>query len=142
MCIATRATRRPPGRSALPRSPGAGAPRAAPAPPATASYCSEHRRVAAGVCGPRATGDPPDPQADVVALRYLDVCLVLATAPFVLVGGMPVLGYLIGAIAWLLTRVGTAFVHARARTVEDPKIRAGLQVAGMMGRVWIVGLAG
>ncbi len=76
-----------------------------------------------------------------VILRYLDVCLVLATAPFVLVGGLPTLGYLIGAVAWLLTRAGTAFVHARARGVADPKVRAGLQVAGMMGRVWLVALA-
>jgi hypothetical protein len=77
----------------------------------------------------------------VFTLRYLDVCLVLATAPFVLVGGLPLAGYLIGACAWLLTRAGTAFIHARARRVSDPKIRAGLQVAGMMGRVWIVALA-
>ncbi len=73
-------------------------------------------------------------------LRYLDVCLVLATAPFVLIGGLPLLGYLIGALAWLLTRLGTALVHSRARSVGDPRFRAGLQVGGMLGRVWIVAL--
>ena len=73
-------------------------------------------------------------------LRYLDVCLVLATAPFVLLAGLPTLGYLVGAAAWLLTRVGTEFVHDRARGVGDPKVRAGLQVAGMLGRVWLVAL--
>jgi len=77
----------------------------------------------------------------VVTLRYLDVCLVLATAPFVLVGGMPTLGYLIGAAAWLLTRAGTAFAQERASRLDDPKFRAGLQVASMMGRVWLVALA-
>jgi hypothetical protein len=77
----------------------------------------------------------------VVFLRYLDVCLVLATAPFVLLGGMPIFGYLVGALAWLLTRLGTAYVHERARRVGDPKLRAGLQVGGMMGRVWIVAAA-
>ncbi len=74
-------------------------------------------------------------------LRYLDVCLVLATAPFVLAGGLPLAGYLIGAFAWLLTRLGTIFMYARARRVGDPKYRAGLQVAGMMGRIWLVALA-
>jgi hypothetical protein len=74
-------------------------------------------------------------------VRYLDVCLVLATAPFVLVGGLPVFGYLVAACAWLLTRIGTAFVHERARHVKDPKLRAGLLVGGMMGRVWIVAFA-
>jgi hypothetical protein len=77
----------------------------------------------------------------VVFLRYLDVCLVLATAPFVLLGGMPLFGYLVGACAWLLTRLGTAYVHERARRVGDPKLRAGLQVGGMMGRIWIVAFA-
>jgi ABC-type xylose transport system permease subunit len=77
----------------------------------------------------------------VVTLRYLDVCLVLATAPFVLVAGMPVLGYVVGACAWLLTRAGTALVHAQANRTRDAKVKAGLQVAGMMGRIWIVALA-
>jgi hypothetical protein len=99
------------------------------------------RLPADGACGPRATGARLDLRADVVFLRYLDVCLVLATAPFVLVGGMPLFGYLVGACAWVLTRVGTAFVHERARRVSDPKLRAGLQVGGMMGRVWIVAFA-
>jgi hypothetical protein len=74
-------------------------------------------------------------------VRYLDVCLVLATGPFVLIGGLPLFGYLVGAFAWLLTRAGTAYVHERARRVGDPKLRAGLQVGGMMGRVWIAALA-
>ena len=39
-----------------------------------------------------------------VLVRYLDVCLVLATAPFVLIAGLPLLGYLLGAAAWILTR--------------------------------------
>jgi hypothetical protein len=77
----------------------------------------------------------------VIALRYLDVCLVLATAPFVLAGNLPLTGYLIGAGAWLLTRAGTAFTYSRARRLGDAKYRAGLQVAGMMGRIWLVALA-
>jgi hypothetical protein len=32
-------------------------------------------------------------------------------------------------------------MYARARRVGDAKYRAGLQVAGMMGRVWLVALA-
>ena len=74
-------------------------------------------------------------------LRYLDVCLVLATAPLMLIGGVPTLGYVIGACAWLLTRFGTAVLHDRARAVADAKIKAGLHVAAMMGRVWLVALA-
>jgi hypothetical protein len=71
-------------------------------------------------------------------LRYLDVCLVLATAPFVIAGGMPLLGYLIGACAWLLTRLGAAAMYAQALRARDVRTRAGLQVGTMMMRVWII----
>jgi hypothetical protein len=74
-------------------------------------------------------------------VRYLDVYLVLATAPFVIIGGLPMAGYLIGAGAWMLTRLGVEALYARALRSTDPKVRAGLQVGAMMGRVWIVALA-
>jgi hypothetical protein len=77
----------------------------------------------------------------VVYLRYLDVCLVLATAPFVLVAGLPLLGYVVGACAWILTRAGSAYLHGRALRVPDPKLKAGLHVASMMGRIWLIALA-
>jgi len=77
----------------------------------------------------------------VVFFRYLDVCLVLATAPFVLAAGMPALGYGVAAGAWLLTRAGGAFLTDRATRASDAKVKAALQMAAMMGRIWIVVLA-
>jgi hypothetical protein len=77
----------------------------------------------------------------VVTLRYLDVCLVLATAPFVLIGGLPLFGYLVAAAAWLITRFVTTYLQERALRVGDAKVRAGMQVGSMMGRIWIVVLA-
>jgi cation transporter-like permease len=76
----------------------------------------------------------------VTSVRYLDICLVLASAPFVLAASLPMLGYLVGAGAWLLTRLATDFVHGRALRVPDPRVKAGLHVGAMMGRVWIVAL--
>jgi hypothetical protein len=76
-----------------------------------------------------------------IFLRYLDVCLVLATAPFVLAAGMPVMGYAIGTAAWLLTRLGAAWMQARSFRSTDVRVRAGLQVGTMMARVWIVAAA-
>ncbi len=74
-------------------------------------------------------------------LRYLDVCLVLATAPFVLIAGLPLLGYLVAACAWLLTRAGMVWMQELAVRAPDPKLKAGLQVGGMMGRLWLIALA-
>jgi hypothetical protein len=76
-----------------------------------------------------------------IVLRYLDVCLVLATAPFVFAAGMPMFGYLVGACAWLVTRLATEALHARALRSRDPRVRAGLAVGVMMGRVWVIVLA-
>jgi hypothetical protein len=76
----------------------------------------------------------------VVLLRYLDVCLVLATAPFVFAGGMPTVGYGLGAGAWLLTRAFGAVLTDRALRAADARVKAGLQVAAMMSRIWIVAL--
>lgn len=73
--------------------------------------------------------------------RYLDVFLVLATAPVVIAAGLPLAGYLIAALAWLLTRIGAAAAYTHALRSNDPRVRAGLQVGTMMARVWIVALA-
>ena len=76
-----------------------------------------------------------------VGLRYLDVCLVVATAPFVFVAGLPAFGYALGAAAWILTRAGNVWALGRAQRIADAKSRAGVQVAAMMGRLWLVALA-
>jgi hypothetical protein len=74
----------------------------------------------------------------VLLLRYLAVCLVAATAPFVLIGGMPLLGYAVGAVAWILTRAGVAFAQDRARRSGNVRLRTGLAVGSMMARVWLI----
>jgi hypothetical protein len=63
---------------------------------------------------------------------------VLATAPLVLLSGMPRLGYAAGAGAWLLTRAGSALLQASARRAGSLASRAGLQLVAMMSRVWLV----
>jgi hypothetical protein len=77
----------------------------------------------------------------VLLLRYLDVCLVAATAPFVAIGGLPAFGYAVGACAWILTRAGVAFAYDRARHSDDARLRAGLAVGSMMARVWLIVVA-
>jgi hypothetical protein len=73
----------------------------------------------------------------VIALRYVDVGLVIATAPFIALAGLPFLGYAFGAAAWVLTRAGAAWLERRSDK-GDLRQRVGYEVAGMMARVWIV----
>lgn len=73
-------------------------------------------------------------------LRFLDVALVIFFAPLLIVAGAPALGYLLGAAGWIVARAGGEALDRKARTA-DPRTGIGLQVAGMMGRAWVVGLA-
>ena len=73
-------------------------------------------------------------------LRFIDVALVVFFAPLLIIAGAPALGYALGGGGWILARAGGELLDRRARTA-DPRTGIGLQVAGMMGRAWVVGLA-
>ena len=78
-----------------------------------------------------------DPLAPV---RYLDVALVLLAAPFVVLLELPVVGYAVGAGAWLLSRLIEAILERRASRAEV-RGALGLKFASMLGRTWLIGLA-
>ena len=73
-------------------------------------------------------------------VRYLDVVFVILAAPFVLLLGGPMLGYAVGAGAWIVTRFAGALVERHAAT-RDVKGQIALNFGVLMGRVWIVGIA-
>lgn len=79
-----------------------------------------------------------DPAA---ALRFLDVGLIILALPFVVVAGLPVLGYAVGAGAWIVQRIAGELVERRARAAEDPRTEIGLTVGSIIARAWLVGLA-
>jgi hypothetical protein len=74
------------------------------------------------------------------AVRYLDVVLVILTLPFVAVAGLPLLGYAVGAVAWISQRLAAVLLERHARDREDVRSAIGINVAGMIGRAWLVGL--
>jgi len=72
-------------------------------------------------------------------LRYLDVVLVVAALPFVLLAELPLLGYAVGAGAWIAQRaLGAAVEHYAARSGELRR-QIGLNVASSLVRAWGVG---
>ena len=78
-----------------------------------------------------------DPLAPV---RYLDVALVLLAAPFVVLLGLPAIGYGVGASVWLVSRGLEAIIERRAARAEV-RGALGLKFASMLGRTWLIGLA-
>jgi hypothetical protein len=72
--------------------------------------------------------------------RYLDVALVLLAAPFVVLMGAPVLGYAVGAAAWVVHRALGVALERRARASRDARTALGLNLGGVIARTWLVGL--
>jgi hypothetical protein len=79
------------------------------------------------------TADPLAP------VRYLDVVLIVLAAPFVILLGLPVLGYLVGAGIWMAQRVLEALLD-RAGSRADVRRAIGIKVASMIGRTWLIGI--
>ena len=78
-----------------------------------------------------------DPLAPV---RYLDVVLIVLAAPFVVLLDLPVLGYAVGAIAWVVARVLEAVLE-RSAGRSDVRRAIGVKVGSMIGRTWLIGIA-
>ena len=81
------------------------------------------------------------PTADPMPLvRYLDVVLVVLAAPFALLMGAPVLGYVAGAVAWAVHRALGVLFEQRARSRADARAALGINLGGVIARTWLVGL--
>jgi hypothetical protein len=80
------------------------------------------------------------PHAEPLALlRYLDIVLVIAAFPFVAFAGLPMLGYAVGAIAWIAQRAAGALLERRAKDAASVRQEVGLHLGGSLARAWIVG---
>jgi hypothetical protein len=73
-------------------------------------------------------------------VRYLDVALIVAAAPFVILLGAPVLGYVVAAAAWTLQRLAGAALERRAARQQDYRAAIGLNMASLILRAWLIGL--
>ena len=75
-----------------------------------------------------------------VLFRWLDVVLVVLAAPFVVLMGLPVLGYAVGAAAWIVNRALGVLVERRATAQADVRRAVGMNLGALIARSWLVGL--
>ena len=80
----------------------------------------------------------PDP---LVFVRYLDVLLVILAAPFVVLMGGPVLGYVVAGGTWIVTRIAFAWIERAVRASGNARAQVGVGFAVLMGRAWLMGIA-
>ncbi|HEY7966975.1 MAG TPA: hypothetical protein VID68_08105 [Solirubrobacteraceae bacterium] len=74
-------------------------------------------------------------------VRWLDLIVIAAAAPFVALSTLPAAGFAIGAGAWLAARIIVASVERRAWSARDTRARAALHLVAILGRVWFIALA-
>jgi len=75
-----------------------------------------------------------------VVFRYLDVWLLVLATPFVILLGAPVLGYVVGAVAWIVQRFAAVAIERRAARAQDVRTALGLNMASLVLRAWLIGL--
>jgi hypothetical protein len=75
-----------------------------------------------------------------IALRYLDIVILILALPVFLAADLPMLGYVAGAVAWLVQRALQIVLSRKAAEQTDPRKVAGIAVGSMIGRGWLVAL--
>jgi hypothetical protein len=76
----------------------------------------------------------------VLAIKNLDLVLLVLALPIFLLAGLPMLGYVAGAGAWLAQRGIQVALNRRAAASDDPRAVVGITVGSMIGRGWLVAL--
>jgi hypothetical protein len=71
-------------------------------------------------------------------VRYLDVILVVLATPVALGLGAPVLGYAVGAGAWVAQRVLAQLDRGWIRRAREPRTQLGLNLFEAFGRIWLL----
>jgi hypothetical protein len=75
------------------------------------------------------------------ALRYFDVVLLVTAAPIMLLIGVPALGYLVGAGAWIALRAVGLGTDRLATATPEANRQIAIRMAFMMGRLFLLALA-
>jgi hypothetical protein len=75
-----------------------------------------------------------------IAIRYLDIVLLIVALPIFVLGGLPMLGYVAGAGAWLVQRALQIVLNRKAAEADDPRTTVGIVAGSMIGRGWLVAL--
>jgi hypothetical protein len=80
------------------------------------------------------THDPLTP------LRLADLAILALALPVFLATGLPLLGWVVGAVVWLAWRTIGAYADRKAEASDDPRKVAGIETGSMIGRGWLMGL--
>jgi hypothetical protein len=75
-----------------------------------------------------------------LAIKHLDLVLLVIALPIFIAAGWPLGGYAAGAVAWLAQSAIDHYTSRRAAASDDPRTVVGLTAGSMIGRGWLVAL--
>ena len=73
--------------------------------------------------------------------RNMDFGVLLAALPIFLLGDLPIAGWAVGAGGYVIQRIVRDVLANKARESEDPRTVAGILVASMLARGFLIALA-
>lgn len=73
-------------------------------------------------------------------LHFLDFIVLALALPVFLVAGWPMLGYAVGAAAWIAQRALSLYLEHKASQNDDVKKSVGILAGSIIGRGWLVAL--
>jgi hypothetical protein len=74
-------------------------------------------------------------------LAYLDVVILVVAAPIMLLIGVPAVGYLVGAGAWIVLRAVGVAIDRVVPSLRDPRGEVTLRLAYLLGRLFALAIA-
>jgi phosphotransferase system glucose/maltose/N-acetylglucosamine-specific IIC component len=80
-------------------------------------------------------------ESSVRVLRYFDVVLIAVAAPIMLLIGVPAVGYLLGAGAWIALRAVGVAVERMVSATSDSGRQISLRMTFMFSRLFLLALA-
>jgi hypothetical protein len=84
---------------------------------------------------------PATSDGHLTPLAYLDVVLLVVAAPIMLLIGVPAVGYLVGAGAWIVLRAVGIAIDRVIPALRDPRSEITLRLAYLLGRLFLLAIA-
>lgn len=84
---------------------------------------------------------PATSDGHLAPLAYLDVVIVVVAAPIMLLIGVPAVGYLVGAGAWIVLRAVGVAIDRVVPSLQDPRSEITLRLAYLIGRLFLLAIA-
>ena len=75
-----------------------------------------------------------------IALRQLDLVVLVLALPVFIAAGWPLSGYATAAVAWIAQKGIKHVMEQRAAASDDPRVVVGLTAGSMVARGWLAAI--